>query len=73
MTEALEGRPVYVCPMHSGVRRPHPGACPTCGMELVPEGGPFALLRHIAGNSMHVLVMVALMVAGMVAAMLLMG
>jgi uncharacterized membrane protein YraQ (UPF0718 family) len=27
----------YVCPMHPDVRSAEPGACPICGMELVPE------------------------------------
>jgi hypothetical protein len=30
----------YVCPMHADVVRDVPGACPKCGMALVPaEGG----------------------------------
>lgn len=28
---------MYVCPMHPQVRQDHPGTCPICGMELVPE------------------------------------
>lgn len=28
---------VYVCPMHSTVVQDAPGACPTCGMTLVPR------------------------------------
>src|SRR3972149_9814767 len=27
---------IYICPMHPGVRRDHPGMCPECGMNLVP-------------------------------------
>jgi len=27
----------YVCPMHLEVRAPQPGACPRCGMSLVPS------------------------------------
>lgn len=27
---------VYTCPMHPEVRQPTPGACPKCGMTLVP-------------------------------------
>lgn len=28
---------MYTCPMHPQVRQDHPGTCPICGMELVPE------------------------------------
>jgi hypothetical protein len=28
---------VYVCPMHAQVIRDAPGACPICGMTLVPR------------------------------------
>jgi membrane fusion protein, copper/silver efflux system len=28
---------IYTCPMHPQVRQDHPGTCPICGMELVPE------------------------------------
>ena len=28
---------VYVCPMHSTVAQDAPGACPICGMTLVPR------------------------------------
>ncbi len=27
---------VYTCPMHPAVRQATPGACPYCGMKLVP-------------------------------------
>ena len=30
---------VYTCPMHPEVRQDRPGACPKCGMKLVPERG----------------------------------
>ncbi|MBI4563795.1 MAG: heavy metal translocating P-type ATPase [Planctomycetes bacterium] len=26
----------YTCPMHPEIRKPHPGACPICGMALEP-------------------------------------
>ena len=29
---------VWTCPMHPGVRRPEPGTCPVCSMDLVPVG-----------------------------------
>lgn len=62
----------YICPMHSDVRQPGVGKCPRCGMALVPEGTRFALLRHMAGNPLHVAAMAAVMVAIMAAAMMLM-
>jgi Cu(I)/Ag(I) efflux system membrane fusion protein len=33
--EQASAREQYVCPMHPGVVREHPGACPICGMTLV--------------------------------------
>ncbi len=30
---------IYTCPMHSEVRETQPGACPKCGMTLVPVEG----------------------------------
>ncbi|MFH1297157.1 MAG: copper-translocating P-type ATPase [Bacteroidota bacterium] len=27
----------YTCPMHPEVKQDHPGSCPKCGMDLVPE------------------------------------
>ena len=63
---------IYVCPMHRDVRRQGPGKCPTCGMALLPAGTRFALLRHMAGNPLHVIAMLAAMAALMAAAMMLM-
>ena len=63
---------IYLCPMHSDVRQANPGKCPKCGMDLLPEGTRFALLRHMIGNPLHLVVMAALMVALMAAAMMLM-
>jgi hypothetical protein len=31
------GQAVYVCPMHPQIARDAPGACPICGMTLVPR------------------------------------
>lgn len=31
------GDVIYTCPMHPEIRQPSPGACPKCGMTLVPE------------------------------------
>jgi hypothetical protein len=63
---------IYVCPMHSGVRQPGPGKCPECGMDLLPEGTRFALLRHMTSNPLHLVVMAAVMLAIMAAVMMLM-
>ena len=62
----------YFCPMHTDVRQPNPGKCTKCGMDLVPEGTRFGMLRHIVSSPMHLIVMAALMVAAMVAIMMLM-
>ena len=51
----------YLCPMHSEVRQPAPGKCPRCGMDLLPEGARFGMLRHMAKNPVMVIVMVAIM------------
>jgi Heavy metal binding domain len=63
---------VYLCPMHSDVRQPNPGACPKCGMNLMPEGTRFGLLRHMLSSPLHLVVMAAVMVAVMAAAMMMM-
>lgn len=63
---------VYICPMHAEVRETRPGRCPTCGMNLVPEGARFKLLRHMLGSPMHIAVMAGIMVAVMAAAMMMM-
>jgi hypothetical protein len=45
----------YVCRMHPEVRQPHVGACPKCGMDLVPEGARFAMLRHMMSMPRHMI------------------
>lgn len=62
----------YTCPMHRDVRQQGPGQCPNCGMALLPEGTRFALLRHMASNPRHIIVMLAAMAALMAAAMMMM-
>ena len=62
----------YICPMHSDVRQSASGKCPRCGMALVPENTRFALLRHMFGSPLHLVIMAGLMVAMMAAAMMLM-
>ena len=64
------GADVYICPMHASVRQAQPGRCPTCGMNLVPEGARFRFVRHMLGNPMHMAVMAAIMIAIMAIAMM---
>ena len=68
----MNPNPVYICPMHAQVRETRPGRCPTCGMNLVPEGARFMLLRHMLGSPMHIAIMAGIMVVVMAAAMMMM-
>lgn len=61
---------VYICPMHSDARQSGPGKCPKCGMDLLPEGTRFAMLRHMIANPTHLVVMGAVMLALMAAVMM---
>lgn len=70
MSNPSTGATIYTCPMHHTVRQATPGACPTCGMALLPEGTRFAIVRHMLSSPMHVAVMVAVMVAIMAALMM---
>ena len=72
MDEQASGQKLYLCPMHSDVREPHPGTCPKCGMALLPEGTRFGMLRHMASSPTHLAVMAAAMVAVTAAAMMMM-
>ena len=63
---------VYICPMHAHVRQTNAGRCPTCGMNLVPEGARFKFVRHMLGPPMHVAVMAGIMIVVMAAAMMMM-
>ncbi|MGZ5079441.1 MAG: heavy metal-binding domain-containing protein [Usitatibacter sp.] len=56
--------------MHPDVRQPTPGKCPKCGMDLLPEGTRFAMLRHMAKSPMMAIIMVVVMVAIMAAIMM---
>jgi hypothetical protein len=67
-----QGTGIYICPMHPNVRQPRPGKCPQCGMNLLPEGTRFALLRHMLSNPLHVVIMAAVMLTLMIAAMMMM-
>ena len=71
-TPPASGSAAYYCPMHKDVRQAGPGACAKCGMDLVPEGARFGLLRHMLGMPRHMLKrpwLVAVMLAAMAAAM----
>jgi Heavy metal binding domain len=61
----------YLCPMHREVRQPDAGKCPKCGMNLVPEGARFGMLRHIMSNPWMLAMMAAAMLAIMAAIMML--
>ena len=63
---------IYICPMHGEVRETQPGKCPACGMDLVPEGTRFAMLRHMAKSPMMIAVMAVVMIGIMIAGMKLM-
>jgi len=41
--------------MHTEVNQTIPGVCPKCGMDLVPEGARFGMLRHILSMPRHML------------------
>lgn len=56
--------------MHRDVRQANAGKCPKCGMDLLPEGTRFAMLRHMVKSPMMLLIMAAAMVALMAAAMM---
>ena len=70
MEARKNGEQVYVCPMHADVRETKPGRCPKCGMALVPEGARFGLLRHMASNPRHLVIMGGVMIAVMAAVMM---
>jgi Heavy metal binding domain len=72
MDQRKNGGQAYLCPMHRDVRQPNPGKCPRCGMDLLPEGTRFAMLRHMISRPLHLLIMVVVMLAVMAAAMMMM-
>lgn len=55
----------HLCPMHPEVRQSDAGKCPKCGMNLVPEGARFGMLRHVIGNPLMLAIMAAVMVTVM--------
>lgn len=58
--------------MDSDVRQATAGKCPKWGMDLLPEGTRFGVLRHMISSPLHLAVMAALMVAVMAAIMMMM-
>jgi hypothetical protein len=64
------GERIYLCPMHKDVRQLGPGKCVKCGMDLVPEGTSFAMLRHMISSPLHLVIMAVIMLAVMAAAMM---
>lgn len=63
----------YLCPMHPEVRRQGAGTCPKCGMDLLPEGTRFGMLRHIFSSPLHIAMAVAMLILMAAAMMLLMA
>ena len=61
MTPTQDRAHVYLCPMHPGVRQANPGKCPKCGMDLLPEGARFGMLRHMSRSPLMIAAMVAIM------------
>jgi Heavy metal binding domain len=72
MTQQNAASAGYFCPMHTSVHQPSPGKCSKCGMDLIADGTRFGLLRHMMSNPLHLIMMVAVMVAIMAAAMMMM-
>ena len=63
MNQGKNAGQVYLCPMHSEVRQANLGKCPKCGMDLLPEGTRFAMLRHMSKSPLMIVVMVVIMFA----------
>lgn len=71
MDQTQHSGALYFCPMHSEVRQPNPGKCPKCGMDLLPEGTRFAMLRHMIKSPM-IFVVVGVVIVAIAAAIMLM-
>jgi len=70
MNQSQNPAKLYHCPMHPEVRQPNSGKCPKCGMDLLPEGTRFGMLRHMIKSPLMVTIMVTVMVAIMAAIMM---
>ena len=69
MNQDPNAQTFYLCPMHPEVRQANSGKCSKCGMDLLPEGTRFAMLRHMIKSPLMVIIMVVVMVAIMAAMM----
>jgi FtsP/CotA-like multicopper oxidase with cupredoxin domain len=49
--DAVEGPAVYVCPMHPEVVSEAQGACPSCGMKLMPQATTYTCPMHLEVTS----------------------
>jgi Heavy metal binding domain len=72
MVPRQDGTQVYICPMHPQVRRTSPDKCPKCGMDLLPEGTRFGMLRYMIKNPTTLTFVAAVMAAFMAIAMMIM-
>jgi hypothetical protein len=70
--QTVSSAAAYICPMHSDIRREGPGKGSKCGMDLLPQGTRFGLLRHMISSPLHLAIMVAAMLVLMAAAMMMM-
>jgi hypothetical protein len=70
MNQSQDAGKLYFCPMHPDVRQPNPGKCPKCGMDLLPDGTRFGMLRHMIKSPLMVIILVAVMVAIMATIMM---
>jgi heavy metal-binding protein len=72
MDHTASSAAAYICPMHSDIRQAGPGKCPRCGMDLLPQGIRFGLLRHMISSPLHLAVMLTAMLVLMAGAMMMM-
>ncbi|HUL92275.1 MAG TPA: heavy metal-binding domain-containing protein [Burkholderiales bacterium] len=72
MAQSEAAPQVYICPMHRNVRQGQPGKCPQCGMDLLPEGTRFGMLRHMVKSPIMLVAMAIVMIGIMMIAMKLM-
>ena len=49
--------------MHRDVRQQGPGKCPKCGMDLLPKGTRFGMLRHLTKSPLMLVIMAVIMLA----------
>ena len=70
MDQKATSAAVYICPMHSDMRQTRPGKCTKCGMELLPAGTRFGLIRHIISSPFHITIMLGVMAVLMATAMM---